>query len=61
MIISEKQYKEAARKIEMLELSLSSPKKKDVPDIIEKAGRSQILEMIESINEEIKELALSGF
>jgi DNA-binding NarL/FixJ family response regulator len=55
MITSEKQYKEAVRKIEMLGLSLSSPKKKDVPDIIEKAGRSQILELIESIKEEIRE------
>ena len=55
MITSEKQYKEASRKLEMLGFSLSSPKKKDVPAVIEKAGRAQILELIEGIKEEVRE------
>jgi DNA-binding XRE family transcriptional regulator len=55
MITSDKQYKEALRKIEMLQFSLSSPKKTNIPLIIEKAGRSQILELINSIGSDIKE------
>lgn len=55
MITSEKQYKEAMKKVEMLGFSLSSPKKKDIPDVIEKAGRAQVSELYESIKEEIRE------
>lgn len=55
MITSDKQYKEALKKIEMLQLSLTAPKKPNIPPIIEKAGRSQISELINNIKCEIKE------
>lgn len=55
MITSEKQYKEAVKKIEMLQLSLLSPVKPNIPPIIEKAGRSQICELIDNIQNEIAE------
>lgn len=55
MITSEKQYKEALKKIEMLKLSLLSPKKSNIPPIIERAGRSQICELIDNIQDEIEE------
>lgn len=55
MITSEKQYKEAVKKIEMLQLSLLSPVKPNIPPIIEKVGRSQICELIDNIQNEIAE------
>ncbi|CAM2762792.1 helix-turn-helix domain-containing protein [Legionella worsleiensis] len=55
MITSEKQYKESLKKIEMLALSLSSPKKSNIPPIIEKAGRAQICELIDNIKKDIEE------
>lgn len=55
MITSDKQYKEAIAKIEMLRKAFSSPIKASVPPIIEKAGRSQILELIKTIKSEVAE------
>lgn len=55
MITSEKQYKEALNKVKLLQLSLSAPKKPNIPAIIEQAGRSQISELISNIKKEIDE------
>jgi len=55
MITSDKQYKESLKKIAMLQDSLLLPNKSNIPDIIEKAGQSQIQELIESIQSEIEE------
>jgi Helix-turn-helix len=55
MITSNKQYDAAKKQLAMLTESLSSPVKKDVPDIIEQASRAQTQELIDEIQESIKE------
>ena len=55
MITSDKQYNEALKKIEMLQGSLLLPKKTNIPEIIAEAGKSQIHELIEHIQNDIKE------
>ncbi len=49
MITSDKQYTAAKEQLSMLKASLSSPKKKEVPDFIEKAGKAQLQELISEI------------
>ena len=55
MITSDKQYATAKEQLTMLTTSLSSPKKKDVPGLIEKAGKAQLQELISEIQLNIKE------
>ncbi len=55
MITSEQQYKVALQKLEMLRISLKSPAKQEIPAVIEKAGRSQIFELIEKLQSEVTE------
>lgn len=55
MITSDKQYATAKEQLSMLTASLSSPKKKDIPGLIEKAGKAQLQELISEIQLNIKE------
>lgn len=55
MITSKKQYKAASEQLEMLNASLLAPKKSNVPDVIEKAGKAQLRGLIEKITAEIQE------
>lgn len=55
MITSDKQYKAAVAQLEMLSFSLSLPKKKNVPDVVENAARNQLKELINEIKENIDE------
>lgn len=55
MITSDKQYAAAKEQLAMLVESLSSPKKKDVPNFIEKAGKAQWQELIDEIQLTMKE------
>ena len=40
MITSDKQCEAATKQLAMLSESLSAPKKKDVPDVIEQSGKA---------------------
>jgi len=55
MITSDKQYAAAKEQLAMLTASLSSQKKKGVPDLIEKAGKAQLQELISEIQLNIEE------
>ena len=55
MITSDKQYAAAKEQLARLNASLSSPKKKDVPARIAKAGKAQFLELTDEIQQNIKE------
>ncbi len=55
MITSDRQYVAAKEKLAMLQASLKAPIKKGVPDIISKATKGQLKEMISEIKEGIKE------
>jgi len=55
MITSDKQYAAAKEQLVMLTGSLSSPKKKDVLDLIEKAGKAQLQELIDEIQLNMEE------
>ncbi len=55
MITSDKQYTAAKEQLAMLKASLSSPKKKDVPALIEKAGKAQLQELIGEIQLSMEE------
>ena len=49
MITSDKQYAAAKEQLVMLMESISLPMKKDVPGVIEKAGKAQLQELIAEI------------
>ncbi len=55
MITSDKQYGAAKKQLVMLSESLSAPKKKDVPDVIEQAGKAQIQELMGEIQNDVNE------
>ncbi len=55
MITSDKQYGAAKKQLAMLTTSLTSPKKKDTPDLIDNAGKAQLQELIEEIQLNMKE------
>ena len=55
MITSNKQYVAATEQLAMLNASLSSPKKKGVPELVEKAGKAQLQELISEIQLNIEE------
>jgi len=55
MITSDKQYTAAIEQLTMLTDSLASPKKKNIPDIIEKAGKAQLQNLIDEIQLNINE------
>lgn len=55
MITSNKQYVAATEQLAMLTASLSSPKKKGVPELVEKAGKAQLQELISEIQLNIEE------
>lgn len=55
MITSDKQYTATKKQLAMLTESLSCTKKKDVPDVIEKAGKSQLQDLINEIQKSIDE------
>ncbi len=55
MITSDKQYAVAKEQLAMLTESLSSPKKEDVPDLIEKASKAQLQELIDEIQLKLEE------
>lgn len=55
MITSDRQYAAAKEQLAMLIDSLSSPKKKDVPDVVEKAGKAQLQELIDEMQVNIDE------
>ena len=54
MTTGDKQYT-AAKALTMLKASLSSPKKKDVPALIEKADKAQLQELIGEIQLSMEE------
>ena len=55
MITSNKQYEAAKEKLQMLMQSLLTPTKKEVPEVIAAASRSQIQELIDEIKTNIDE------
>lgn len=55
MITSDRQYAAAQKQLAMLIDSHSSPKKKSVPDAIEKAGKAQLQELIDEIKASMDE------
>lgn len=55
MITSDKQYEAAKEKLQMLTQSLLIRTKKDVPQVIAEASRSQVQELIDEINTNIDE------
>lgn len=55
MMTSDKQYAAAKEQLTLLNASLSSPKKKDVPALITKAGKAQLRELIDEIQQNMKE------
>jgi len=55
MITSDKQYAAAQEQLIMLTASLSFQKKKDVPDLIKKANKTQLQELISEIQMNIEE------
>ncbi len=55
MITSDKQYAVAKEQLAMLTESLSSPKKEDVPDLIEKASKAQLQELTDEIQLKLEE------
>lgn len=55
MITSDKQYKAAHAQLTMLTQSFSSQKKEGTPDIIEKAGKAQLQELMNEIQSNLKE------
>ena len=55
MITSDKQCEAATKQLAMLSESLSAPKKKDVPDVIEQSGKAQIQELMDEIQKDINE------
>ena len=58
MITSDKQYVAAKEKLAMLTGSISSPKKKGVPDFVEQAGKAQLQELITEIQLNVEEYEL---
>lgn len=55
MITSDKQYAAAKKQLTLLTRSLSSPTKKDVPEVIEKASKAQTQELIDEVQISINE------
>ena len=55
MITSDKQYEAAREQLRVLEQSLLTPTKKNVPDIIAKAAKLQVQELIDEIQANIDE------
>jgi len=55
MITSDKQYKAAEAQLAMLTQSFSSPIKKGTPDIVAKAGKTQLQELIAEIQRDLEE------
>lgn len=55
MITSDIQCKSARTQLEMLAESILSPKKENVPDAIEQAGKAQTRELINEIQQDINE------
>jgi len=55
MITSNRQYKAAQEKLTMLKTSLKAAIKKGIPEIIAKAAKGQLQELISEIEVEIKE------
>ncbi len=55
MITSDKQYAAAKEQLAMLTASLSSQKRKGVPDLIENAGKAQLQELISEIQLNMEE------
>jgi len=55
MITSDRQYTTAQEKVAMLQTSLKAPIKKGVPEIIAKASKGQLKELISELEAEIKE------
>jgi len=55
MITSDRQHMAAKEKLAMLQTSLKAPIKKGVPDIVAKATKGQLKELIKEVRSEIKE------
>lgn len=55
MITSNKQHQASKKQLAMLVKTFKAPIKKDVPDVIEKAGKTQLRDLISKIKAEIKE------
>ena len=55
MITSDKQYAAAKDQLVMLTASLSSRKKKGIPELIEKANKAQLKELIDEIQQNVGE------
>ena len=55
MITSDKQYAAAKKQLAMLTESVSLPSKKGVPEVIEKAGKVQLEELIAEIQLSMEE------
>lgn len=55
MITSDKQYAAAKKQLMMLTASMIASKKEEVPDLIEKAGKAQMLELVDKIQRNMEE------
>lgn len=55
MITSDKQYAAAKKQLMMLTASMIASKKEEVPDLIEKAGKAQMLELVDEIQRNMEE------
>lgn len=55
MITSDKQNTAAKKQLMVLTASMAASRKKNVPDLIEKAGRNQLQELIDEIQRNIEE------
>lgn len=55
MITSDKQYAAAKKQLMMLTASLAASKKAEVPDFIEQAGKAQMHELVNEIQQSMAE------
>jgi ribosome-binding protein aMBF1 (putative translation factor) len=55
MITSDKQYAAAKKQLMMLTASMVAPRKEEAPDLIEKAGKAQMLELVDEIQRNMEE------
>ena len=55
MITSDKQYEAAKQQLALLAKSLAAPTKKKVPDVIAKAGKAQIKELMAELQSDLDE------
>ena len=58
MITSDKQYEAAKEQLKMLQQSFLTPSKKHIPEVITKASKRQIQELIDEIQKNPADLAI---